>query len=727
MNKLLIELNDCYGIRTLSEELDFTQPAGLSWPTKSYAIYAPNGCMKSSLAKTLDQISKGDDPREERYNRRSAWRVEADGRELDPESIYVLKADIDLKADIPAVTNLLVKPDQKQRYDALVIDLDKKRQKALNGLNKASGIVKKKIEEQLPSIFQSPDFLSAITIGLDEEPDASLGVYSYATIFEDKALAVIQSDDFREKASEFNERYDELFQLENTIYSKQEFNPARAEAAFESLKKEGYFKTGHRVYLRGENAPFDEAELKRRLDEIHSRIDGDQALQKLRKDLSSTAGTRALTDLIESLDNHQFDFLIEQTRPENIDQFKRKLWIYYLHQTPDSAAYRDEYSQISSEIEEIERQAAEAVPAWEEAVDRFNRRFLNMPFQLRIENQREAALGQEAARLLFVFEEEGHAPIEWQQSEVKSLSQGERRAMHLLSFIFEVEARRLSGRETLFICDDPADSFDYKNKHAIVQYLEDLTKVDHFYQIILTHNFDLLRTLTKFVHRKRCLAAVRTDNGAIQLQRFDGITNIFVKKWKKDVANSNTILLATIPFTRNLIEYTAGEHSVDYLKLTSLLHWKQDTTRISVGNYFEIYNRLFTEHVRHDESDTRFVFDLLSSAAGAICGQTAHNELHLENKIVLSVATRVLAEKFITEQLRGLRSDPGYWCTENSQFGVLLGAFKEENPTADCIELLESVSITVSSNIHLNSFMYEPILDLSTGHLCYLYESVKAL
>lgn len=724
MNTLQIELNDCYGIRTLSKELDFSRPDGRSWPTKAYSIYAPNGCMKSSFAKTFDQLSKGNAPLEERHNRRSSWRIEADGTELDPESIYVLKADIDLKVDIPAVTDLLVKPDQKQRYDALVVDLDKKRQKALNGLNKASGIVKKKVEEQLPAIFQATDFLAAITIGLDEEPDASLDVYSYATIFEDKALKVIQSENFREKASEFNERYDELFRLDNTIYSKQKFNPARADAAFGSLKKEGYFKTGHRVYLRGENAPFDEAELERRLDEIHNRIDGDQALQKLRKDLSSTTGTRALTDLIESLDNHQFDYLIDQTRPENIDQFKRKLWVYYLHQTPDSAAYRDEYSQISAEIEEIESQAAEAVPAWEEAVERFNRRFLNMPFKLRIANQKEAALGQEAARLLFVFEEDGQAPIEWQKSEVKSLSQGERRAMHLLSFIFEVEARRLTGRETLFICDDPADSFDYKNKHAIVQYLEDLTKVEHFHLIILTHNFDLFRTFTRFTHRNRCLAAVRDLDGAIQLQKFEGISNIFENVWKPNITSSDAILVATIAFTRNLIEYTSGKESDEYKRLTTLLHWRQETTTQTVGQYFEIFNQLF--HKSHDTSDSRLVTDILFAAADEICLQSAHNELQLENKIVLSIATRLKSECFITEELRVLKDDADYWPTEK-QYGNLLRVFKEHTPPSDVIETLELVSITVSSNIHLNSFMYEPLLDLSTQHLCDLYRRVCCL
>lgn len=724
MENLITNLENCYGIGLLNHSFDFRSSSQKH--SKAYAIYAPNGCMKSSFAKTFEQLSLGKLPTEERYQRQSACQVTADGISIAAVSIYVLKAEIDLKAEIPAVTDLLVKPEQKVRYDELVVDLEKKKQKALTALNKISGgVAKKKIEEQIPTIFGANNLLEAFSIGLAENPDSSLSVLNYNTIFDEKALKVIQGKEFRGKATEFNQRYDELFQMENTIYSKGQFNPARAEAAFGSLKKERFFATGHRVQLRGENTPINEAELQIRLDAIHARIDGDQTLQKLRKDLANTAEARSLTDLIESLDNHQFDYLVEQTRPENEKEFRKKLWIYYLHQTPDAKAYCDEYSVISSEIKEIERQAVAVVPAWEAAVARFNRRFLNMPFTLKIANQRETALGQQPARLLFVFEEQGQSPVEWQKADVITLSQGERRAMHLLSFIFEVEARKQSGQKTLFICDDPADSFDYKNKHAIVQYLEDLTKVEHFYQIILTHNFDLSRTLTRFVHRDRCLSAIRASDNSIRLQRFDGIENIFIKMWKPKVAKSNSIMLASIPFTRNLIEYTVGKECEDYKKLTSLLHWKEDTSVITVGDYFGIYNRLF--NTTHSEAGAGKVYDLFLSEATLVCAQGEHDETKLENKVLISISTRIQAEKWMTEVIRLLKKDPSYWCKSNSQFGALLGEYKQLDSNAAKIEMLEGVGITVSSNIHLNSFMYEPILDLSIDHLCGLYRTVSDL
>jgi hypothetical protein len=40
--------------------------------------------------------------------------------------------------------------------------------------------------------------------------------------------------------------------------------------------------------------------------------------------------------------------------------------------------------------------------------------------------------------------------------------------------------------------------------------------------------------------------------------------------------------------------------------------------------------------------------------------------------------------------------------------------------------LIESVLLMVSENIHINSFMYEPLIDISTNHLINLYNTVKS-
>ena len=71
-----------------------------------------------------------------------------------------------------------------------------------------------------------------------------------------------------------------------------------------------------------------------------------------------------------------------------------------------------------------------------------------MPFTLSVANQTQAVLGKEQARLTFIFSD-GADTVEWSRSEIKTLSQGEKRALYLLNFIFDVEARKLANQETV--------------------------------------------------------------------------------------------------------------------------------------------------------------------------------------------------------------------------------------------------------------------------------------
>lgn len=721
MNRLKVSLKNCYGIQSLDHEFDFAAGQPNKPMAKAYAVYAPNGLMKSSFAKIFEALAKNEKPKEERYNRTATHVVESDGTAISKEMIYVLKAEIDISADNPAITNILVNPENKARYDELLVDLDKLKEKFIGSLQKSSKIKKTDVEQRVLNDWHVTDFSACIGAIKATTITDDLSPYEYATIFDPKAIEVLKSPEFIAKASEFNERYQELFNQAGTIYQKGIFNPAKAETSFSALDKQGFFAGGHRVHLRGEQASIDKAELNQKLQAIHARIDGDEMLKKLRASLAKNAQTQALNDLIENLSSTDVEFLLEKLKPENQDQFRKDLWTYYIQNNTYAAAYLESYTSSKDEIERIEAEAAHAAPRWTMAVDLFNDRFMDMPFSLSVANQAQAALGKDKAKLKFTFSD-GNDTVEWSRSEIKTLSQGERRALYLLNFIFEVESRKLANQETLFIIDDVADSFDYKNKHAIVQYLDDISKIENFHQIILTHNFDFFRTLNNsFVHYSRCLMANKSV-GSITLEKADGVKNYFIGKLKDKVATNDSILCATIPFTRNLIEYTKGKLDADYLKLTSLLHWKSDTDQITVGGYLDIYNRLFGASYNTDNAKP--VKELLFTKAADICHQPTHAGLNLEDKVLLSIAIRLQAEILITEKIRALKNDANYWCQSTSQFGNLMKEFASLAQAAPEMRTLEKVSITVCSNIHLNSFMYEPILDLTIDHLINLYKEV---
>jgi len=721
MYKLKVSLENCYGIHSLEHEFDFDSSGQKA---KAYAIYAPNGLMKTSFSRTFEALAKGDVPKEERYNRTSKHIVESDGDAISKEKIYVLKSEIDISSDSPAITNILVNPHQKARYDELLVDLEKMKTKFIGSLQKTSKVRKVDVEQALLKDWDETDFPTCIerikTITIDDD----LSPFEHATIFDPKAIEVLRSQEFISRANEFNSRYQELFNQAGTIYLKGVFNPAKAETSFTTLDKQGFFAGGHRVHLRGELDSVDKVTLDKKLQTMHSKIDSDEELKRLRLILAKNAQAQALTELIESLPSMQVEFLLEKLQPANQEQFRKDLWSYYIQNNADATAYLELYAESKFEMEQIEKDAAQAAPRWTAAVELFNNRFVDMPFTLSVANQTNAVLGREKAKLKFTFKD-GTDTVEWSRSEIKTLSQGERRALYLLNFIFEVEARKLANQETLFVIDDVADSFDYKNKHAIVQYLDDLSNIGDFNQLIMTHNFDFFRTLANnFVHRNRCLMANRNGD-AITLEKADGIKNYFIGKWKNNVTNNDFILCATIPFTRNLIEYTKDDTDSDYLKLTSLLHWKEDTDLITVGEYLEIYNRLFGS--RYSIGDTRPLKELLFEKSNEICTRTTHEGLNLEDKVLLSMAIRLQAEVFLTNELRRFKSDENYWCQSKNQFGKLVKEYSLIAPSAAAIRTLEKISITVSSNIHLNSFMYEPILDLTIDHLISLYNEVCCL
>lgn len=382
MNILKVSLKNCYGIQSFDEDFDFN-----SSKSKAYAVYAPNGLMKTSFSKTFEMLAHGREPIEERYNRQSICEVKSDGNLISKEVIYVLKSEIDISVDSPAITNILVDPENKARYDELLVDLDNLKGKLIKSLQKSSKVKNAEVEKFILNDWSERDIPSCIAKIKELSIEDDLSPYEYAAIFDPKAIEVLKSQEFITKASEFNERYQELFSQAGTIYQKGVFNPTKAETSFETLDKQGFFAGGHRVHLRGEPTSIDQAELNRKVQVIHASIDGDETLKKIRTNLAKNAQTQALTNLIENLSSTQVEFLLEKLQPDNQTLFRRSLWTYYIQNNTDATTYLESYTANKSEIERIEVAAAQAAPRWTKAVELFNDRFVDMPFTLTIANQ----------------------------------------------------------------------------------------------------------------------------------------------------------------------------------------------------------------------------------------------------------------------------------------------------------------------------------------------------
>jgi hypothetical protein len=65
--------------------------------------------------------------------------------------------------------------------------------------------------------------------------------------------------------------------------------------------------------------------------------------------------------------------------------------------------------------------------------------------------------------------------------------------------------------------------------------------------------------------------------------------------------------------------------------------------------------------------------------------------------------------------------------TANQSQALLAEFTKRFNGEVENIQVVQRVVLMTPENIHLNSFMYEPILDMSDEHLRKLYKDVLAL
>jgi len=306
---------------------------------------------------------------------------------------------------------------------------------------------------------------------------------------------------------------------------------------------------------------------------------------------------------------------------------------------------------------------------------------------------------------------------------MKVLSTGERKALYVLNVIFEVQRRIKAKQETLIVVDDIADSFDYSNKYAIIQYLKDISEDGLFKLIIMTHNFDFFRTIeSRFVGYRNCLMASKNANG-ISLVQATGIKNVFANDWKHNFFTDTKKKIASIPFLRNLIEMTTGEADPHYQQLTSMLHCKADSSTLTLNQLDVVFNTLCKTSGNSGINGGKLVHEVMTKEAdGCLDSQTG---LGLENKIILAMATRILTERFLIEKIKG---NEFVAAIKKNQTQELIKKFRTQFPNEGAVlKCLDRVALMTPENIHVNSFMYEPIVDMSDEHLKKLYRDVKNL
>lgn len=720
MKTLTVDLENCYGIRKLETKLEFST-------AKAIAIYAPNGSMKTSLAQTFQDVANGVGSKDRIFPARPSKRVLKDenGADLSKESVLVVRPYDEVMGHTAKTSTLLVNQVLRKEYEELHADIDAAKDALLKALKEQSGS-KKNLEKEISSTFTASDnnFYVALNRIKDEvaaQPDAPLADVPYDVVFDEKVIGFLGTKDFKTAIDEFIKKYNELLAA-STYFKKGTFTYYNASTIAKHLTDNGFFAAKHSVNLNADKKL--EITTQKELEDLIAKekeaIIGDAELKKKFAEIEKLIHKNVTVREFESyLLNHE-ELL---TKLSNVAVFKEEVWKSYIKARFDLyKSLLDKYQAAETRRKEIKEEAAKERTLWEDVIEIFNGRFF-VPFKLEAVNREAVILGQqEMLTLGFTFHDgKEQAPVD-RAALMQVLSTGEKKALYVLNLLFEIEVRRKAGQESLIIIDDIADSFDYKNKYAIIQYLMDISEDAQFKQLILTHNFDFYRTVqSRFVKYNDCFMASKTSTG-VALVKATGIRNVFVNDWKPNFFTDSKKKIASIPFMRNLIEYTKGDADTDFLRLTSLLHSKVDSDQISVSDLDAIYNRLFSS-AGVSADGTKSVIALIKDEAGKCL--TAPEGINFENKVVLSIATRLAAERFMLQKI----NDPAFAATiDSNQMPKLLTKFRQSFPgELAAIAVLQRVGLMTPENIHLNSFMYEPILDMSDDHLRRLYSDTLAL
>ena len=731
VDKLSLNLENCYGIKKLKAEIEFKH--------KGYAIYAPNGVMKTSFAKTMLDLSKGDRPSDLVFpDRTSICDVELNGEKINKDEIFVVKS-YDEHYSPEGASTLLANDDLKKRYEKVHKAIGEAKKNLDKKLRSLAGFGDKSREDLDPiieEIFGKQYYEALLDLEgeIRDAKDASFGDADYKIIFNQKVRQLLTDEAVGSTVKDFAQKYDEL--TETSPFLSKDFQYHNVGQVQQQLKANNFFNAGHSINLNDKNS-----------NEKTEFISDDSLIEKIEaeklrvlSDSNLKAKFEAFNAKLKNKELEAFrDYITKNQHllPElnDLNAFKRKLWLQYFHIARDEydlliSAYKSGQEKLASIVSE-----ARANPNdWDEVIKDFNRRFLHLPFRLSVKNKTDVILKDTAPSVEFNFTDGAGERVysESQRSDLlRVLSTGEARALYILNIMFEIHTKWKIRKKTLFVFDDIADSFDYKNKFAIIDYLEDVVKVEdiNFLAIILTHNFDFLRTIEsrQICPAHQCRMAFKND-GEITLSDFkqSDLQNPF-HKWQARLSEA-LIQVAYIPFLRNVVEYTQGKKNIDgtdnsdYLALTHMLHYKDDTEQLTMEQYKLVFEQTFPNLSFPDVDLSKGMLNQIFFTADQCL--EANDGINLEHKIVLSMAIRIWTEKYIIGKIR---SNDAVYDSSRKQTGQLVRDFKERfNNQDEEISLMKRINLITPSNIHINAFMYEPILDMGFGELKNLYREVKA-
>ena len=368
IKELSISLSNCHGIRNLCHSFKFTKQ-------HAHLIYAPNGTMKTSLAKTLRFVSNQSKEKPEDtvfIDRITSFTINVDGSPIQSENLFVFNGEDDIDSS-KSFINFLASAELKQKYENIYARLNKEKDALISKLKTVT--LSTDCEKEIIDAFSSDNNDTIFNIlekiyGLCSS-DKYCYKFRYNDIFDVKGTVRAFIEKFKDALQGYFTIYLNL--LKNSILYRVEgehhFGTYQVSQLLQMVSDVHFFGVKHKLVLQdgtmlSSNEDLDQF-IKQEQDKILTDSKLKKAFEKITKAVDKNTELRGFKRIIE-----QHPDWIPQILEYDI--FKRNVWIGFLSNNevfPLFEQYYNVYLANKDELLNILQSADDQQKIWTDIID----------------------------------------------------------------------------------------------------------------------------------------------------------------------------------------------------------------------------------------------------------------------------------------------------------------------------------------------------------------------
>ncbi|GAA5414390.1 hypothetical protein [Ureaplasma ceti] len=549
MEKIDISIKNCFGINNLNLTLNFKDFGNI------VAIYAKNGVMKTSFSNVFKAIEKNMNNKNNRsigayYIKQNIYsqddskqiKLRIDDKEINKtddikslkntihvienfidnnESVYInsLFTDKDIQKDLEQFIS-----NKKQLIEKLCICLTGADFKQYNKLPKNYDIVIYELEEKIKNIFgqnKSENFLSYL-----DEIKSKLLLWSDSEIIKFEKINYIDlfNDDMKKKLTKdgeliftvdqikfFLNDVDKIFQKFKFLSKENSFTLFSLKKIKNSLEDNNFFVNNNFLFLGTHVNAYEENSISET--KIQNIEELNKVINEIENSINNINSLKSINELM-TFKKHLMkweickNFIVNNTNivdfifKHGLKELEKLILIKYIKENPEIEELFnrcfDDYKNVFPKLEKINIE--DKLFKFNEFTKVFQDRF-DLPIKMEITNIKDLIIGNTTyanTKYHFNFDKKNNSYDFGNLIDGDILSKGEVRSLWFFNELFTIEKikndiENKDIKDCLLIMDDPVDSFDYKNKHAFLEYILEISEKMKI--IILTHNYDFYRLI----------------------------------------------------------------------------------------------------------------------------------------------------------------------------------------------------------------------------------------